>query len=111
MVSVSDISPVDIIISDANGNVISNTKQERIDKKKWFSKTSAKFRIKDQTLNQMLKSYGSSVSDPNNELIHLYEIRDAASKKFGGENKTRSKLNITKKEWSAFGLIANKKPL
>ena len=59
MVSVSDISPIDIIISDANGNVISDTKQERINKKKWFSETSAKFRVKDQTLNQMLKSYGS----------------------------------------------------
>lgn len=111
MVSVSDISPIDIIISDAKGNVISDTKQERINKKKWFSETSAKFRIKDQTLNQMLKSYGSSVSDPNNELVHLYEIRDAVSKEFNGESITRSKLNITKKEWSDFGLIANKKPL
>ena len=111
MVCVTHISPVDIIISDANGNVISDTKQERIDKKKWFSETSAKFRIKDQTLNQMLKSYSSSVSDPNNELVHLYEIRDAVSKEFGGESNTISKLNITKKEWSDFGLIANKKPL
>jgi hypothetical protein len=111
MVCVLDIPPVDIIISDANGNVISDTKQERIDKKKWFSETSAKFRNKDQTLNQMLKSYSSSVSDPINELVHLYEIRDAVSKKFCVESNTRSKLNITKKEWSDFGLIANKKPL
>ncbi len=111
LVCVSDIFPADIIIGDANGNVISDTKQERIDKKKWFSETSARFRIKDQTLNQMLKSYSSSVSDPNNELVHLYEIRDAVSKEFGNESNTRSKLNITKKEWSDFGLMANKKPL
>jgi hypothetical protein len=110
VVCVSSLSG-DIIIRDANGNVISDTKQERIDKKKWFSEASAKFRVKDQTLNQMLKSYSTSVSDPNNELVHLYEIRNAASKKFAGEKNTRSKLAITKKEWSDFGLIANKKPL
>ena len=101
----------DIIVRDANGNLISDTKQKRIDKKKWFSETSAKFRTKDQILNQMLESYSASVSDPNNELVHLYEIRDAASKKFEGEKNARAKLDVTKKEWSDFGLIANKKPL
>lgn len=59
----------------------------------------------------MLKSYSSSVSDPDNELVHLYEIRDAASTIFGSENNARSKLGITNKEWSDFGLIANKRPL
>ena len=111
MIFVTSVSSVDLIVHDANGNVISDTKQDRVDMKKWFSETSAKFRIKDQTLNQMLKSYSSSVSDPNNELVHLYEIRDAASNKFGGENSARSKLGITKKEWSDFGLLANQKPL
>jgi len=111
IVCVAEVSPVDLIIHDKNGNVISDTKQERIDKKKWFAETSSKYRAKDQTLNQMLKSYSSSVSDPENELVHLYEIRDAVSKEFGGESNARSKLNVTRKEWSDFGLIANKKPL
>lgn len=111
IIMVTDISPVDIIVKDKNGNVVSDSKQDRIDEKKWFSDTSAKHRVNDPTLDQMLKSYNSSVSDPNNELVHLYEIRDAVSKKFGGENKARAKLNITKKEWSDFGLIANNKPL
>lgn len=111
IVCVVDISPVDLIIKDKDGNVISDTKKDRVDKKKWFSETSAKFREKDETLNQMLKSYSASVTDPGNELVHLYEIRDAASKKFGGETDARSKLNVTKKDWSDFGLLANKKPL
>ena len=110
MICVTSLS-ADLIVHDANGNVISDTKKERIDKKKWFSETSAKFRIIDQTLNQMLKSYSSSVSDPNNEMVYLYEIREAASKKFGGDNNAKSKLGITKNEWSDFGLITNKKPL
>lgn len=97
MIMVSDLDPVDLIIHDKNGNVVSDTKQERIHKKKWFAETSAKYRDKDPNLNQMLKSYSSSVSDPNNELVHLYEIRDAVTKKFGNEEKARSKLNITKK--------------
>jgi hypothetical protein len=110
-VIISDTPPIDIIVSDADGNIISDTKQERIDKKNWFAEASAKYRAKDQTLDQMLKSYSSSVIDPDNELVHLYEIRDAVSKKFGNDNKANSKLNITNKDWSDFGLIANKKPL
>lgn len=111
IVCVSDMHSVDIIITDANGNVISNTKQERIDKKKWFSEMTAKFRNKDKTLDQMLNGYSSSVFDPNDEFVHLYEIREAITKKFGGDNNARSKLNISKKEWNDFGFITNEKPL
>lgn len=111
IVQVSDISPLDIIVNDKNGNVISDSKQDRINEKKWFSNTSAKYRLKDPTLDRMLNSYNSSVYDQNNELVHLYEIRDAVSKKFGSEKKAKAKLKITKEEWSDFGLIANSKPL
>lgn len=111
VVCVADGSRIDIVIHDKDGNLVSDTKQERIDRKKWFSETTAKHICKNHTLKQMLKSYSSSVSDPNNELVYLYEIRDAIAKEFGGEINSRSKLNITKKEWSYFGLIANKKPL
>jgi hypothetical protein len=110
LVCSQSLSSADLIVFDENGKVISDTKQERVDKQKWFSETSAKFR-KDQTLGQMLRSFNSSVSDPNNELVHLYEIRDAVSKEFGGEKNVRANLGLTKNEWSDFGSIANDKPL
>lgn len=107
----SSTSSVDLIIHNKNGSVLSDTKLERIEKKKWFSELSAKYRVKDQTLNKMLKSYSSSVSDPNNEMVHLYEIREAVKEKFGSENNAKSKLGITKNEWRDFGIITCNRPL
>jgi len=59
----------------------------------------------------MLRSYDASVRDPNNELVHLYEIRDALSAKFGGENSARTALAITSTQWSRLGQLCNQEPL
>ena len=42
-----------------------------------------KYGNSDVTLDQMLKSYQNSVKDPDNEFVHLYEIRDSLSERFG----------------------------
>jgi hypothetical protein len=105
------LGTVDIVIRDADGNVVSDTKQERIDKKKWFAETAAEFRAKDKILDQMLKSYSASVSDPKNELVYLYEIRDSAVAKFQTSSNAKKILNITHKEWNLLGLLANRTPL
>jgi hypothetical protein len=34
IIMVTDISPMDIIVKDKNGNVVSDSKQDRIDEKK-----------------------------------------------------------------------------
>ena len=105
------IGNADIVVKDKNGNIVSDTKKDRIDKKKWFAETSGKYRTKDPTLDRMLKSYNMSVTDPDNELVHLYEARDAVSKKFGKKGKAKSAINITEKEWNSLGRIANDEPL
>lgn len=107
----TSIGTVDLVIRDANGNIVSDTKQGRIDKKKWLAESAAKFRAKDQILDQMLRSYSASVSDPKNELVHLYEVRDSASTKFGKDSKAREVLNITHDEWNTLGRLANHEPL
>ena len=56
-------------------------------------------------------SYSRSVSDPSNELIHLYEIRDTLSQHYGGEQKARAALNINHAEWQRLGVLANVEPL
>lgn len=58
----------------------------------------------------MLRSYDAGVRDPNNELVHLYEIRDALSVKFGGESSARAALAITASQWSRLGQLCNNEP-
>jgi hypothetical protein len=60
----------------------------------------------------LLRSYEDSVRDSNNELLYLYEIRDAFSLKFGGEIAAISALKtISRSEWSWFGNLCNNEPL
>lgn len=101
----------DIVMIDKEGNIISDSRQERIDKQKWFAEIVDKYRDVDSTLDHILKSYRNSVMDQEDEFVHLYEIRDALSVKFGGENNAKKKLEITNNEWKVIGELANNKPL
>ena len=105
------IGSVDLVVRDKDGNIVSDLKQERLDKQKWFSETVAKYRGVDSTLDQMLKSYQMAVKDPKNELVHLYEIRDALSTRFGMKKKAMKYLCISNKEWDIIGNLANFQPL
>ena len=112
LVSKSIVSDVDLIITDKDGNVVSDTKQDRLDKQKWLSETIDRYRNTDITLDCILKSYQMSISDSNNEFVHLYEIRDALSSRFGNnQNDAIKALCLTKKQWSTIGILANEKPL
>jgi len=59
---------VDMIVHDKDGNVVSDTKRERLDKQSTFAFLVEKHKAHDATLDQMLKSYQQSVEDPKNEL-------------------------------------------
>lgn len=72
------VGAVDLIVKDKDGNVISDTKRERLDKQMRFASLVDKYRNSDVTLDQMLKSYQNSVRDPENEFVLLYEIRDSS---------------------------------
>ena len=101
----------DIMITDKNGKVTFDSKTERIEKKKKLSELSEKYLKSDPTAASLLNSYKMAVQEPNNELVHLYEIRDALSKKFGCESAARHALNISSHQWSRLGLLANHEPL
>lgn len=102
---------VDFQITDKDGNIISDSKRERVERKKDLAELVAAHRASDGLLAAMLRSYGESVRDPNNELVHLYEIRDALSAKFDGENSARAALTITASQWSRLGQLCNNEPL
>ena len=102
---------VDIQIKDKDGNVIADSKRDRIEKKKSLAELISTHRPTDSLLASLLKSQAGAVRDPNNELVHLYEIRDALSARFGGESATRTALGIGSTQWSRFGQLCNSEPL
>lgn len=59
----------------------------------------------------MLKSYQMAVKDPNNELVYLYEVRDALLSKFSKKKNAINRLGITQAEWDTIGNLANNPPL
>jgi hypothetical protein len=103
--------PVDFQVRDKDGNVIADSKRDRVEKKRSVADLVSTYRASDATLASLLRSHDAAVRDPNNELVHLYEIRDALSAKFGGEREARSALGISSADWSRFGLLCNNEPL
>jgi len=100
----------DFVVADSEGNVIRDTKQERINHRIRFSQLAALY-ISDPVANSLLRSYSAAVNDPLNELIHLYEIRDALSRHFNGELAAITAIGITSSQWSRVGQLANSEPL
>lgn len=101
----------DIVIKDKDGNVISDTRKERIEKKMKIADLVEKYRSKDKLVASLLKSYEAAVNDPDNELVHLYEIREALLTRFGKEATAKTEMVISGKKWSRFGDLANKRPV
>ena len=105
------VGTVDLVVKDKDGNVVSDSKRERLDKQEQFAQLVSKHRSADATLDQMLKSYQKSVKDPDDELVHLYEIRDSLSQRFGSKKNAITKLGITSNDWDEIGKVANTLPL
>jgi len=104
-------APVDMTVTDASGKVVRDTKQERIKKRRELGDLVAKYSSRDNLLKSMLTSYKASTCDANNELVHLYEIRDSLSTAFKGETKARTTLDVSQGNWSRLGQLCNDEPL
>ena len=101
----------DIIVNDRDGNVISDSRHERLQKKRELAELVDKYHQKDPVVAFLLNSYNGAVKDPDNELVHLYDIRDAIEKKFGRKSAAKRALGITEKQWSRLGNLADREPL
>ncbi|MEW4490750.1 23S rRNA (adenine(2030)-N(6))-methyltransferase RlmJ [Thalassoglobus sp. JC818] len=102
---------VDCIVTNGDGVVIRDTRAERIAKKQKTATRIAGSIQSDVLVPVLVASYEAAVRDPDNELIHLYEIREALKKQFNNEGNLRTKLGITKSDWSDFGRLANDEPV
>lgn len=102
---------VDFLIKDKDGNVLTDTRKHRVERKEHFANLAEKYRKIDGTSGALLNSYAAAVRDPGNELVHLYEIREAIAAKFGGEALAREALAVSGGNWSRLGQLANDEPL
>lgn len=91
---------VDYLVKDQNDNIIVDTKLERQSNRRRLATLAAKYQKTDPIIDSILSSYEKSLNYPSTALVHLYEIRDALSKKFSGEKEATKKLKISKSKWS-----------
>jgi len=103
--------PADINLIDKDGIVISDSRRDKIEKEKRFTELVAKYKPNDELLGSVILSYALAVREPKNELVYLYEIREAISKKFGNGEKAKSALFFSSSQWSRLGKLANDEPL
>jgi hypothetical protein len=99
--SKSSFGRVDSIVTNANGAVTQDTRADRLQQQQNFRDNVATM-TDDLFLKRMLQSYGNALSDHDNFLIHLSEIREAFTLNFG-----------TAKDdyWRGFGKLANDDPV
>lgn len=98
---------VDLIQTDSHGNIVKDTRRERIDKKNHLSDLTEKYCIKDPLVKYLLNTYSMSVKDPDNEFFYLYDIRDALKSHFHGEPKACEKLGISKTRFNRLRQLTN----
>lgn len=102
---------VDLVIADPHGKVVRDTKRERIESEKALAQSIAQLVPTDLLVGKLLKSFRTAVEDPSDELVHLYEIRDALSSHFGSAKAARDILYISKPEWDRLGRLACTEPI
>jgi len=101
----------DMLALDSNGNVVQDTRQQRIRERAELSRLAARYGTRDPTAGRILRSYESAVRDPADELIHLYEVRDALRSRFGSDKNARRRVGVTRKNWNRLGYLANEAPI
>ena len=102
---------LDVVIKDdATGNVIRDDRRDRISARLALSRSSAAH-IDEPVANSVIRSYAAAINDPRNELVHLYEIRDALCTRFGGGPNARTALGVSEPRWKDLGRLACFEPL
>jgi hypothetical protein len=102
---------VDVLVTDSSGKVVRDSKAERVSREvQELDSLTAKL-AQSATLRSLFESYSRAVADPDDELVHLYEIRDGLLRHYGNEQSARNALGINKTEWQRLGVLANVEPL
>ncbi len=110
-VSISMAGSVDLVVKDKDGNILSDSRRDRIEKKKELASLVEKYRKQDKFVESMLAFYEAAIHDPKNELIHLFDVWEALAKRFGGETEALTALGISRSKRKILGRLANDDPL
>jgi len=102
---------VDLIVKDKNGNIVKDTKAERIAAERHFAELAATHKKTDSIARSILNSFNKAANDPSNEFIYLFEIRDSLCKRFSNEKGLRDALGIPRNELKRLRILANHEPL
>jgi hypothetical protein len=70
-ITVSIGIPDIIVAKDKDGNIVSDSRRDRIEKRKKLAELAAKYRPQNKVVASILASYNMAVNDPSNELVHL----------------------------------------
>lgn len=102
---------IDSVLTDTNGIVVTDTKQERVNKQNKLAKLAAKYGGIDEVADSILKSFEKALNNPKTVLVHLYEIRDSLKKKFKGEATAIKELGIILPKWDRLRRLSDVEPL
>ena len=74
---------LDCVVRDKDGNIKFDSREHRITSHTAMLDSVVPKLSQSPLLRRSIESYSRAVSDPGDEFIHLYEIRDALMKQFG----------------------------
>jgi hypothetical protein len=101
--------PIDVVFRKADGTVI-DSKADRLAAKRELAERVRQY-ASDEHLTAMLNSMARALTDKANCLVHLYEILDSLSSKFGGKTQAINALSLSSSHWNELGRLANHEPL
>jgi hypothetical protein len=107
----TDVLSPDILMTDADGKVVKDTRAEREAAETQHANEFANAAAKSAIVRKLFRSYQVAIDDPGNELVHLYEIPDFLAEHFGNGKTARSSLGISRAYWSRLKELANDEPL
>jgi hypothetical protein len=99
----ASVGKIDFVIKDANGDIIKDSKAERLKSQDEFRKKVTKLLPTDLVLRRMIQSFNNGLADKDNMFIHLYEIRDTLATTFSGKDAARTVVNVSDANWRKFG--------
>jgi len=109
--SATAFGTIDLVVKDRDGNILSDSRRDRIEKKKELADLVVKYRQQDEFVESMLAFYEAAIHDPKNELVHLFDIWEALVKRFGEETIVLTALGISKSKRRTLGRLSNDEPL
>ena len=100
-----------IVKIDKDGKIIYDPDEEEKKRQLDLSTKIQNVLDKDKIVHHLLESYQNSIKFPNDELVYLYEIKDAIKTYFKNKSTVLILLKISDADWSELGIICNKLPL